>query len=109
MTVTVTPTARASSSRASSGPSGASVRPSSRSQGGPVGSHATLNDDPGGLPWNMAEGGPARVGAPLVGKGGILPERMLGSAVRLGGPGTDRYAWGRDAAVVLEPGDFNHK
>lgn len=33
----------------------------------------------------MGEGGPTRVGAPLVGEGGILPERMLGSAVRLGG------------------------
>lgn len=69
--------------------------------GGPVGSHATLNDGPGGLPWYMAEGGPTRVGAPLVGEGGILPGRMLGSAVRLGGPGTDRYAWGRDAAVAI--------
>lgn len=69
--------------------------------GGPVGSHATLNSDLGGLPWYMAEGGPTRVGAPLVGEGGILPGRMLGSAVRLGGPGTDRYAWGRDAAVAI--------
>ena len=45
--------------------------------GGPVGSHATLNGDLGGLPWYMAEGGPARVGAPLVGEGASCPSACL--------------------------------
>lgn len=41
--------------------------------GGPVGSHATLNDDPGGLPWYMAEGGSA--GGRAAGRQGGHPAR----------------------------------